>query len=140
MSASTPSGFSSFLVPNTTASNNGGPGILVEPADFVVVVTGVLSKVTANNNGGGIEVDGLRGPGRFSPAAVMLRNVVASNNRGAGLGAGVLATLRVAHSVVTGNGTEVETLSGGKIFSYGDNDIDGNTNDNTGVLTPLAKH
>ena len=31
-------------------------------------------------------------------------------------------------------------LNGGTIISYGDNDIDGNTNNNTGVLTPLAKH
>jgi hypothetical protein len=48
---------------------------------------------------------------------------------------------RVAHSVVTGNNLfGVATRAGGAIQSYGDNDIDGNTNDNTGVLTPLAKH
>jgi len=69
----------------------------------------------------------------------MVRNVVASNNK-TGLeadGSGVI--LRVAHSVVTGNNTGVAT-SGGTIFSYGDNDIDGNTLDNTGVLTVIAMH
>ena len=70
--------------------------------------------------------------------AVMLRNVVASNNN-FGLDAEG-AILRVAHSVVTGNNTGVSTFSGGTLFSYGDNDIDGNNNNNTGVLTPLAMH
>jgi hypothetical protein len=30
--------------------------------------------------------------------------------------------------------------TGGTLFSYGDNDIDGNTNNNTAALTPLAMH
>jgi hypothetical protein len=46
--------------------------------------------------------------------------------------------LRVAHSVVAGNNTGVNTSGGGIQISYGDNDINGNTNNNTGVLTPLA--
>ena len=68
----------------------------------------------------------------------MLRNVVASNNN-TGLLKGGNAILRVAHSVVTGNFTGVDG-GGGTLFSYGDNDIDGNTNNNTGVLTSLAMH
>jgi hypothetical protein len=133
-------------VSNTTASNNGGVGIFVQPGGSAVVVTGVLSNLTANNNGGGIEVDAFSTPGMPGPSDVMLRNVVASSNSGFGLAAGVhgggaFATLRVAHSVITGNGIGVQVNApGGRIFSYGDNDIDGNTNDNTGVLTPLAKH
>jgi hypothetical protein len=73
---------------------------------------------------------------RKSGAAVMLRNVVASNN-GIGLFVEELAILRVAHSVVTENGSAVK---GGTILSYADNDIDGNTDNNWGALTPLAKH
>jgi hypothetical protein len=72
-------------------------------------------------------------------AAVMLRNVVASNNT-FGLQAADNAILRVAHSVVTGNDVGVKVFGGGIIKSYGDNDIDGNGSDNTGVLTPLAMH
>jgi hypothetical protein len=137
-----PSTSSSFSVSNTIASNNGINGILVSPAGIGVALTGVLSNVTANNNG----VTGISASGRsFGPqgssSVVMLRNVVASNNSGAGLEAGGnLTILRVAHSVVTGNSIGVEALTGGIIYSYGDNDIDGNTNNNWGALTPLAKH
>jgi hypothetical protein len=42
--------------------------------------------------------------------------------------------------VVTGNGTGVSAGGTGVLNSYGDNDINGNTNDNTGVLTPVAMH
>jgi len=69
----------------------------------------------------------------------MVRNVVASNNK-TGLEADRLAILRVAHSVVTGNGTGVSTSGGGILNSYGDNNIDGNTSDNTGVLITIPKH
>jgi hypothetical protein len=125
----------------------------------------VLSKVITNNNNDAILVDGRLTTGaslnvtivdseasnNFSvgvsaisssghPAAVvMLRNFVASYNN-FGLDAEVNAILRVAHSVVTGNSLGVGVPGGGTVFSYGDNDIDGNTNDNTGVLTPLAMH
>jgi hypothetical protein len=49
------------------------------------------------------------------------------------------AAIFVAHSVVTGNNPGVKT-SGGTLFSYGDNDVDGTANINTGVLTSLAMH
>jgi hypothetical protein len=42
--------------------------------------------------------------------------------------------------VVTGNGTGVFPGAAGTIVSYGDNDIDGNTNNNTGALTTIPKH
>jgi hypothetical protein len=143
------------------ASNNGFDGIFVAPTGSAVV-TGVFSKVTANNNFNGIAVigsstlggslnvtivdseasnnggDGVRASASGGAAsAVMLRNVVASYN-GTGLEADS-ATIRVAHSVVTGNATGV-TTSAGILDSYGDNDIDGNTTNNKGVLTPLPMH
>jgi hypothetical protein len=151
-----PSTSSSFSVFNSIANNSVNDGILVKPTGSAVV-SGVLSKVITNNNGIGIRVNGSvttapslnvtivdsvasnnNGSGvevaaSGPAAAVMLRNVVASNNA-TGLVAGP-NVLRVAHSEVTGNGTG---LSGGKIFSYGDNDIDGNTNNNLGVLTTIS--
>jgi hypothetical protein len=162
-----PTTSSSFSVSNTIASNNNAGGIAIVP-NGSAVVTGVLSKVTANNNtfGGGITVRGSsttgaslnvtivdseasNNPGNgilaisssgSAATVVMLRNVVASNNL-LGLGAGVNAILRVAHSVVTGNSTGVSIgTSGGTIFSYGDNDIDGNTSNNTGLLTVIPTH
>jgi hypothetical protein len=86
-----------------------------------------------------IGVLALSNPGTVA-TAVMLRNSVASNNGTAGLVAQRNAVLRVAHSVVTGNNTGVSVSAGGKLFSYGDNDIDGNTTDNTGILTVIPKH
>ena len=159
-----PSISSSFSVSNTIASNIGGGGIFVAPTGTgSAAVTGVLSKVTANNNGSGITVSGALaaslnvtvvdsvasnnhsfGVEAFSTfdggaTAVIVRNVVASNSPGSGLLAQRSGILRVAHSVVTGNVTGVNA-NGGTIFSYGDNDIDGNTNNNTSALTPLGMH
>ncbi|MGH6811012.1 MAG: hypothetical protein ACREDM_01255 [Methylocella sp.] len=156
-----PTTSSSFSVSNTIASKN-FMGILVKPTGSAVV-TGVLSKVTANNNfANGIFVDGAvttgaslnvtivdsvasnnPGTGIFvnsitgghAVTAVMVRNVVISNN-GTGL-CSANATLRVAHSVVTGNNTVVCMIG---TDSYGDNDIDGNANNNTGNLTVIPAH
>ena len=148
-----PSTSSSFSVSNTIASNNGRNGILVQPTGSAVV-KGALGKVSANNNAFGIFVNGQLTTGGSlnvtivdSEASnnggdgvvtlglatavmvrnVMVRNVVASSNNGFGLAAEASSILRVAHSVVTGNGTGVNTSSGGILDSYGDNDIDGNT-------------
>jgi hypothetical protein len=159
-----PSTSSSFSVSNTIVSNNLANGILVVPLESAVV-TGVLSEVTANNNFNGIFVNGRLTTGASlnviivdsvasnnngfgviaasasgnAATAVMLRNVVASNNV-TGLSAVQNVILRVAHSVVTGNNTGVNRSGSGILNSYRDNDINGNTNDNTAVLTPLAMH
>ncbi|MGH6846709.1 MAG: right-handed parallel beta-helix repeat-containing protein [Methylocella sp.] len=158
-----PSTSSSFSVSNTIVSNNGLVGIFVQPTGSAVV-TSVLSKVVANNNFEGIFVGGSAttgaslnvtivdseasnngGRGVFAnsasgaaPTSVMLRNVVVSNN-GTGLDAeGSNATLRVGHSVITGNTFGVGA-GGGILDSYADNDIDGNTT-NSGVLTTIPTH
>jgi hypothetical protein len=125
----------------------------------------VLSKVTANNNFDGIYVNGTPTAAASlnvtivdseasnnsnagvlanssvgaAATAVMMRNVVASNNL-TGLSVGQNVILRVGNSVVTGNGTGVAASDGGILDSYGDNDIDGNTNNNTGVLTVISTH
>jgi Right handed beta helix region len=152
---------SSFSVSNTIASNNGISGIAVG-ASGSAVVTGVLSNVTTNNNNlNGIVVsatvgfpnvaivdseasnnggDGVVVSAAFGQGLAAMRNVVASNNK-TGLEAdGTGTTLRVAHSVVTGNGTGVATSGSGTIESYDDNDVDANTNNNTGVLITIPPH
>ena len=119
---------SSFSVSNTIASNNLSIGINVRPTGSAAV-TGVLSKVTANNNSDGISVEGDSTTGAVNvtivdseasnnpgdgvgvgsgdpphPATnVMVRNFVASYN-GNGLVTRANCNLWVAHSVVTGNG------------------------------------
>jgi Right handed beta helix region len=166
--AITPGTASSFSVSNTIASNNGGTGILVNPKNVPIAVNGVLSKVTANDNFDGILVSGFTTGASLNVTivdseasnngfivfgvasagviaqgtntAVMVRNSVASYNV-VGLYAGSSGSiLRVAHSVVTRNYTGVNGFDGGIIQSYGDNDIDGNTNNNTGVLTVIPTH
>ncbi|MGH6812150.1 MAG: hypothetical protein ACREDM_07320 [Methylocella sp.] len=159
-----PTTSSSFSVSNTIASNNGADGIFVGPRGSAVVA-GVLSEVTATNNGDGIFVSGAGTTGAslnvtivdsvvsnnpdfgvlsnsitggHAVTAVLVRTSVASNN-GTGLFASN-ATLRVAHSVVTGNNIGVSTPVGGLCCSYGDNDIDGNTNNNTGILITNPTH
>jgi hypothetical protein len=152
----------SFSVSNTIASYN-GRGIFVHLAGLVAV-TGEISNVTMNDNFDGIFVSGesttegsinvtivdseASNNGNFGvravsatghmPLAVMLRNSVVSYN-GVGLVTGTNATLRVGHSAVTGNEAGAAT-SGGTLYSYGDNDISGNSFDNTGALTPLPTH
>jgi hypothetical protein len=150
-----PSTASSFSVSNTIASNNAVVGIAVQRAASVVV-SGVLSNVTANNNGSGINVAGSGaslnvtianseasnnssvGVGATS-ATVLLHSVVASNNN-TGVVAATSSTLLLAQSVVTGNATGVFLTGGGILNSYGDNDINGNTTDNTGILTVIPTH
>ncbi len=157
----TPSTSSSFSVSNTIVSGGSNDGIVVGPTGSAGV-TGVLSKVTAVNSCGGIAVSGSftnvtivdseasnnksGAPGctRFgvnaeAGAIVMLRNSVVSYNDN-GLDAIDNAILRVTHSVVTGNGTGVSTSGGGIIKSYGDNDMNGNTNNNFGALTTIPMH
>jgi hypothetical protein len=158
-----PSAFSSFSVSNTIVSNNGGSGINIQPTG-TGGAEGVLSKVTANNNNSlGIYVNGASTTGaslkvtivdseasnNFSGVmaatssghaaiAVMLRNIIASYNSFIGLDVGQYVVLRIAHSVVTGNNIGVN--GPGILNSYGDNDIDGNTNNNTGILTVIPTH
>jgi hypothetical protein len=159
-STSTPS---SFSVSKTIASNN-GRGIVFVPIGSAVV-TGSLGKVTTNNNFNGILVDGSRTTGTslnvtivnseasgninygvransasgHAATAVMLRNSVASNN-GIGLVVNNNAILRVGHSVVRGSSVGVAVGTGGVLNGYSDNDIDGNTNNNTSVLVTIPTH
>ena len=156
---------SSFSVSNTIVSNSGDVGIRIHPTG-AAVVTGVLRKVTANNNLNGILVDGAATTGAsltvtiadseasnngsfgvlaFSvpgnaATAVMVRNSSVSNNISFGLVAQANTTLWVGHSKFSGNGIAMNKSNGGVIYSYGDNDINGNTTDNTGVPRPRPTH
>jgi hypothetical protein len=78
-----PSTSSSFSVSNTIASNDGDFGILINPTGSAVV-TGVLSKVTANNSATGIFVDGSLTTG--SSLNVTIVDSEASNNSQTGGG------------------------------------------------------
>jgi hypothetical protein len=155
---------SSFSVLNTIASNNSNNGIVVGPAASATV-TGVLSNVTANNN----NLNGISVGGTLTTAALLNVTIVDSaffNNANAGVGVNSVgggaatavmvrnsvvrsneiglfaqnAILRVAHSVVTGNSNGVGVGPGGILISHGDNDINGNTRNNSVVLTVIPTH
>jgi hypothetical protein len=65
----------------------------------------------------------------------MVRNCTIANNTNVGLVANTAnangATIRVTRSTITGNTTGWSILNNGAVLSYGDNNIDGNTNVNT---------
>jgi hypothetical protein len=118
-------------------NNNNTNGIFVSGGNTTGASLNVTIVDSEASNDGDFGIEAISSSGH-APTAVMLCNVVASNN-GIGLDADG-AILRVAHSVVTGNASAVNVEAGGTLFTYGDNDIDGNTNNNTGVLTSLAMH
>ena len=154
---------SNFSIVNTIASDNGSSGVYFGPT-AVAGVKGVLNRVTANNNAYGVSVYG--GASSAASLGLTIRDSVASHNASygiwAGSTAGHAAAIIVARNLVTGgNGAGVfastnsvvwidhllananntgVAASGGVIYSYGDNDIDGNANDNIGVLTAKSRH
>jgi hypothetical protein len=143
-----------------------GHGIVVQPFS---TVSGILDRVRIENNtGDGLEVFGSAnasagapnitisdtvvanngGKGIYAlssnfsalPAVVMVRNSTIVNNGGGGLvveGSGT--TLRVTRSTITRNATGFAAVSSGTLLSYGDNNVDGNTNDGTPTNTIATK-
>jgi hypothetical protein len=106
-------------------------GIYTTGATLDVVVED--SESSGNSNAGLVSV----GPSSVA-TSVQVRNFVASHND-IGLKSLLGGVIRVGHSVVSGNHEAVE-LENGTIFSYGDNNIDGNTNNGWSLLIPLTMH
>jgi hypothetical protein len=132
-----PSTTSIFSVSNTIASDN-FIGIDVAPSGSAVV-KGVLGKVTTNTNNNGILVD--RGHTTGASLTVTIDDSVSFvNNFGIqsmSMPGHAATSVFLARSTVTGNGTGVFII-GGTVFTYGDNDINGNITDVSGTLTPVA--
>lgn len=157
-----------FSIADTSVTFN-NQGVRVFPAANVAV-SGVIDQVSATGNVFGMEIIGMVG----APVVVTVTRSIASNNQVWGLisqqavttarevvashngpgtgdyysGSGFITTsgtLRLAHSVATGNAYGV-TVNGGLVESYGDNDLRGNaTNDVNavsgagGVFSTVAK-
>lgn len=128
----TGSGTVSAVLNRVQANNNRGVGIMVWGGDSTgTIKVTAYDSVASSNADAGIFVSTRAG---YAPTVLMLFHSVSTNN-GRGLVAnGEGATVRVAHSVLTGNGDPTlfglqgawQTSSGGTLFSYGDNYIDGN--------------
>jgi len=154
--AATSSSLSQFFVSNTLIADNGGNGFTAGGNS----VNGVLDHVQLENN----EIRGLSvgsvgtinvtvtdsviagngGPGIFATAItpgatanVMVQNSTIANNFIGFDADGTVVTISVTRSTITGNTYGWLTSMGGVVLSYGDNNIDGNTNVNTEPPNPL---
>jgi hypothetical protein len=161
------SGQSQLFVSNTLVSDNVGDGIQIFPSgsgttlaalDHVEMenneasgVEAVLSTQTVNvtvsdsvsaNNVIGIAANVPIVSQRANAAAggsvvsIMVRNSTIANNSLSGLLANS-GTVLVTRSTITGNATAWTAADSGVVSSYGDNNIDGNTNANTEPPNPL---
>ena len=156
----TPNSASQISVANTEISDNGADGIQVSAPS--ILVHGLFSHVDLENNGqSGLDVSAAQGgtakvtisDGVSSTNAtgisassgsgstiVTVRNCTIANNTNSGLAASTSGVIRVTRSTITGNGSGWTNSVGGQVTSYGDNNIDDNTNVNTEPPNPLVYH
>ena len=96
------------------------------------------SNITGNGVGMLVKV-----PANTGAAQVMITNSNISLNSGQGLivngGTAGTANTYVGNTTINGNATGVQAVNQGKIYSYGDNHLDGNTADGAFSAT-VAKH
>jgi hypothetical protein len=147
---------SNMSISNTRSFNNANFGILIDFTGGAANV--VLDRVEMNYNGVGLEGDaggatitvsesvaafngsGIGAAPGTQGTRIMVRNSTIVSNQQFGLAANAIvgpATIWVTHSTIMGNGTSAAAFSGASIFSYGDNNIDGNGTNNLPFKTPL---
>ncbi len=113
---------------NTLVSDNVNYGIYIANGSSGTV-DAVLDNVTMENNNQVVGNSGNTFAALWLQNSVtaMIRNsTIASNNLGMGANDG--STIRITRSTITGNTTGWS----GQVLSYGDNNIDNNTNGDTG--------
>jgi hypothetical protein len=152
------SSMSQLFVSNTLVSDNGNDAINISPAGSGTT-SGVLSRVEMENNlGNGLFVSsstqtinvtitdsvsasnlngGVNGGSAGTAISTMVRNSTIANNTVGLQTSGAGAIIRVTRSTITRNNVGWGAASG-EILSYGDNNIDGNTNVNTEPPNPLV--
>jgi hypothetical protein len=154
---------STLVVSNTFIASNAFQGVIVAPQAANLTVRAVLNRVELHNNFRGLYVyDFANSGGTIDVSAVdtvasnnstngfevettavgspvthlSLVRVTAAENGGAGVAAeGPQSTIRLAESLLTANGQGWAQNGGSLVVSYGNNFIDGNTND-----TPAPPH
>jgi hypothetical protein len=115
-----------LLVEDTIASDNSQTGIDI--VTFTIGFKATLSRITANNNGVGVDTAGNE---------TTIANSVLSNNGGTGLNNGNFAVTWLAKTVISGNFTGV-AVGLGTVKSYGDNYINDNKLPVSGPITPVS--
>src|SRR5262249_38443769 len=105
--------------------NNGLDGIIVNGANSTGTINVSVSESVAAGNGF-VGFFAESAAGMAATTLMVLHSVVANNVIGL-QASGTGATVRLAHAMVTGNGSGWTLASGGVLQSYGDNYINGNT-------------
>ena len=119
-------------------NNNNGNGIVLLGMFSTGTVKGTVYDSVAAGNPGGAGFFAITGTGHATTTLMVFNSVAANNNIGV-YAVGIGATVRVAHSIVTGNASGWQTLSGGVLLSAGDNTIEGNTANETAPGTYATK-
>src|SRR5262249_54707796 len=120
---------SNLSLMRTLVADNGGTRVNVN-AGFGGIYGGMKPDRDENNNAG-IAISGNGGTVNLT-----LRDAHIHGNATTGISStGAGASIRVANSTTTANGTGWSSASGGAVISYGDNNLDGNTADGAATST-----
>jgi hypothetical protein len=128
-------GTTAFLIADVVVSDNGGEGMqIVHSGGVTGVLQGTLDRVSLHHNGFGSSCCGTGGiRAAIGSTRISITNSAVTNNNHIGIDTDDGPTIRLAHSVVTGNDAGVNAGSG-TVDSAGDNYIDGNGTNITGTL------
>lgn len=126
-------------ITNSQIVDNTNVGIRADTTGIVgSVINASVDRVTLSNNGVGILAKAPNGTGTVK---LMLTDSQITLNAGQGLianGTATSANARVGNTTITNNGTGILVLGAAKVWSYGDNRLDGNTTDGafSGTIAP----
>ncbi|MES1975808.1 MAG: right-handed parallel beta-helix repeat-containing protein [Pseudomonadota bacterium] len=127
-------------ITNTQVVNNINAGLRIDTiaVGAATAASAVVSNSVFANNTTGIQ---LKAPPGSGPARLMLANSVVSGNSTAGIVSnGTTSVGRVGGTVITGNGNALTLSAGGVLYSYGNNQLDGNTVDGAFTLPVIPTH
>ena len=139
----TPGAVGNLFVSDTQIRDNAVGGVLGKPTGLVTL-KGTLSRVQFTDNGYGVRAednayfnvkgsiaaqsvgDGFVAQGVFNNAVIYMEESTANNNGGVGVHAIGPALVFISNALVTGNHTGLLGETGGTIYSWGNNRINGN--------------
>ncbi len=152
-----PSTVAELYVKNTVVRNNNGAsggGVLLKPT-VTGSISAVLDNVNVHNNRYGVRVEDrstatvtnsvasgstTNGFVTVSASAAVVLNIensVASSNLNAGVRSeGLNSIVRISGVMSVNNGNGLQDVASGQIISFGNNRVDGNTNDGAPTSTP----
>ena len=117
-------------ITNSQIVDNLNVGIRVDTSGIAgSTITATIDNTTLSNDGAGILVKAPNGTGTVK---FMLTNSIVTLNTGQGIianGTPASVQARVGNTSITNNGTGILVLGTAQLQSYGDNRLDGNTND-----------